>query len=89
MNIRRVRLLRRGSCRSRDEPQSLPGAFDAPTVADICLAGQVIAATSYFNCDVSGVPTALRIYGECMKLDAFAKAHPSKQAEAPKSLVTP
>lgn len=62
---------------------------DAPTVADICLAGQVIAATSYFNCDVSGVPTALRIYGECMKLDAFAKAHPSKQAEAPESLVTP
>ena len=62
---------------------------DAPTMADICLAGQVIAATAYFNCDVSGVPTALRIYGECMKLDAFAKAHPSKQAEAPESLVTP
>ena len=62
---------------------------DAPTMADICLAGQVIAATSYFNCDVSGVPTALRIYGECMKFDAFAKAHPSKQPEAPKSLVTP
>ena len=62
---------------------------DAPTMADICLAGQVIAATSYFSCDVSGVPTALRIHDECMKLDAFAKAHPSKQAEAPKSLVTP
>jgi len=62
---------------------------DAPTLADICLAGQVIAATAYFNCDVSRVPTAIRIYGECMKLDAFAKAHPSKQAEAPKSLVTP
>jgi len=62
---------------------------DAPTIADICLAGQVIAATSYFSCDTSKVPTALRIYGECMKLDAFAKAHPSKQPEAPKSLVTP
>lgn len=62
---------------------------DAPTMADICLAGQVIAATSYFSCDVSGVPTAMRIYGECMKLDAFARAHPSKQPEAPRSLVTP
>jgi maleylacetoacetate isomerase len=61
---------------------------DAPTMADVCLAGQVIAATSYFNCDVSGVPTAMRIYGECSKLEAFAKAHPSKQAEAPQSLVT-
>ena len=57
---------------------------DAPSVADICLAGQVIAATAYFNCDTSRVPTALRIYGECMKLPAFARAHPSQQPEAPK-----
>lgn len=56
---------------------------DAPTVADICLAGQVIAATSYFNCDTSKVPTALRIYGECMKLPAFARAHPLQQPGAP------
>lgn len=57
---------------------------DAPTMADICLAGQVIGATAYFNCDTSGVPTAMRIYGECMRLDAFARAHPLKQPEAPK-----
>ena len=62
---------------------------DAPSIADICLAGQVIAAVSYFNCDTSKVPTALRIYGECMKLPAFERAHPSKQPEAPRSLVTP
>jgi maleylacetoacetate isomerase/maleylpyruvate isomerase len=62
---------------------------DAPTMADICLAGQVIGATAYFNCDTSGVPTAMRIYGECMKLDAFARSHPAKQPEAPRSLVTP
>jgi len=30
----------------------------------------------------------VRVYGECMKLDAFAKAHPSKQPEAPQSMVT-
>ncbi len=57
---------------------------DEPTFADICLAGQAIAATGYFNCDVSKFPTAMRIYGECMKLPAFANAHPLKQAGAPK-----
>ncbi len=55
---------------------------DAPTIADICLAGQVIAATGYFKCDVSGVPTAMRIYDECMKIEAFSKAHPLKQPGA-------
>ncbi len=56
---------------------------NAPTIADICLAGQVIGATAYFKCDVSGVPTAMRIYEECMKLDAFSRAHPLKQQGAP------
>jgi len=53
------------------------------TMADICLAGQVVAATGYFKCDVSGVPTAMRIYEECMKIEAFSKAHPLKQPGAP------
>ena len=56
---------------------------DTVTFADICMAGQVIGATGYFKCDVSGVPTVMRIYEECMKLDAFARAHPLKQAGAP------
>ncbi|MGZ5033310.1 MAG: maleylacetoacetate isomerase [Usitatibacter sp.] len=56
---------------------------DSPTFADICLAGQVIAATAYFKCDVSGVPTVMRIYEECMKIEAFAKAHPLNQPGAP------
>lgn len=56
---------------------------DAPTMADICLAGQVIGATAYFKCDVSGVPTAMRVYDECMKIDAFSRAHPLKQEGAP------
>ena len=55
---------------------------DSPTMADICLCGQVIAATGYFKCDVSSVPTAMRIYEECMKIDAFSKAHPLKQPGA-------
>jgi maleylacetoacetate isomerase len=57
---------------------------DAPTIADICLASQVIGATAYFNCDTTGVPTVMRVFAECMKIDAFDKAQPSKQPEAPK-----
>lgn len=53
---------------------------DAPTLADICLAGQVIGATAYFNCDVSGVPRAMRIFDACMQLEAFARAHPMRHA---------
>jgi maleylacetoacetate isomerase len=55
---------------------------ESPTFADICLAGQVVAATGYFNCDVSRMPTVMRIYGECMKFDAFSKAHPLRQPGA-------
>ena len=55
---------------------------DSPTMADICLCGQVIGATAYFKCDVSGVPTAMRVYEECMKIDAFSRPHPMKQPGA-------
>jgi maleylacetoacetate isomerase/maleylpyruvate isomerase len=55
---------------------------DTPTMADICLAGQVVGATGYFKCDVSHVPTVMRIYEECMKLDAFSRPHPLKQPGA-------
>lgn len=59
---------------------------DAPTLADVCVASQVIAAKDYGHCDVSGVPTVMRIYAECMKLDAFARSHPSRQPGAPADL---
>jgi maleylacetoacetate isomerase len=52
---------------------------ESPTIADICLASQVIGALAYFNCDTSGLPTAMRVYNACMEIDAFAKAHPLKQ----------
>lgn len=55
---------------------------DAPTLADICLAGQVIGATAYFKCDLSGVPAVRRVYDECMKLDGFSRFHPMKQPGA-------
>jgi maleylacetoacetate isomerase len=56
---------------------------DAVTVADICLAGQVIGAQNS-DCDVKPYATVMRIFNDCMKLDAFASAHPRKQPDAPK-----
>jgi len=57
---------------------------NAPTLADICLASQVIGALAYFSCDTKGLPTAMRVYGECMEIEAFAHAHPLKQPGAMK-----
>jgi hypothetical protein len=51
-------------------------------MADICVASQVIGAIAYFNCDTKSVPTAMRIYNQCMEIDAFANAHPLKQPGA-------
>jgi len=59
---------------------------DAPTLADVCVASQVIAAKDYGRCDLASVPTATRIYGECMQLEAFARSHPARQPGAPASL---
>lgn len=56
---------------------------DTPTMADICLAGQVIGAQNS-DCDVKPYPTVLRIHAACMALDAFASAHPRKRPDAPK-----
>jgi len=55
---------------------------DAVTMADICVASQMIAALAYFNVDTKALPTAMRIYNQCMEIDAFAKAHPLKQSGA-------
>jgi len=55
---------------------------NTPTLADICLASQVIGALAYFNCDTATVPTAMRIYSQCMEIEAFARAHPLKQPGA-------
>lgn len=56
---------------------------DAPTLADICLASQVIGAKDYFKCDTSGMPTVMRIFGECMNIGAFDRSQPLKQPDAP------
>jgi maleylacetoacetate isomerase len=54
---------------------------DSPTLADCCLVPQ-IANAQRFNCDLSAVPTVMRIHDACIALDAFANAAPAKQPDA-------
>lgn len=54
---------------------------DSPTIADCCLVPQ-IANAQRFNCDLSGVPTIMRIHDNCVAIDAFANAAPAKQPDA-------
>jgi maleylacetoacetate isomerase/maleylpyruvate isomerase len=54
---------------------------DAPTMADCCLVPQIFNAQRY-QCDTTRYPEAMRIYAECMKLDAFERARPERQPDA-------
>jgi maleylacetoacetate isomerase len=58
---------------------------DAPTLADICVATQVFGAR-FFSCDTASIPTVMRVFDACMKLEAFDRSHPLKQPGAPKEL---
>jgi maleylacetoacetate isomerase len=54
---------------------------DTPTLADCCLVPQVFNAQR-FNCDLSDMPTIVRINDACLALDAFEKASPAQQPDA-------
>ena len=54
---------------------------DTPTMADCCLVPQIFNAQRY-QCDTTPYPATMRVFAECMKLDAFDRAQPSKQADA-------
>ncbi len=54
---------------------------DSPTMADCCLVPQVFNAKR-FDCDTKPYPTVMRIFDECMKLEAFDRAQPAKQPDA-------
>jgi maleylacetoacetate isomerase len=56
---------------------------DAPTMADICLVPQVFNAKRLLDdAALAAFPTIMRIFGNCMKLEAFDRAQPSKQPDA-------
>ena len=54
---------------------------DQVTIADCCLVPQVFNAQRY-ECDLAPYPTIMAIFAECMQLDAFAAAQPSRQPDA-------
>ena len=71
--------------RLANEPET--GTFchgETPTMADICLAS-IVVVMRVFKIDVAGIPTVLRIMAACERLDAFAKADPTRQAGAPQA----
>lgn len=54
---------------------------DAPTLADCCLVPQ-IANAQRFECDLSRIPTLMRLHDNCQRLDAFQQAAPAAQPDA-------
>lgn len=54
---------------------------DSPTIADICIAAQIIS-NERFGVDLAPYPTISRIYDNCMALQAFEKALPKNQPDA-------
>jgi len=53
----------------------------APTMADCCLVPQIFNAKRYQS-DLAPYPNTMRVFDECMKLEAFDRAQPSKQPDA-------
>ncbi|HYG43414.1 MAG TPA: maleylacetoacetate isomerase [Bordetella sp.] len=53
---------------------------DTPSLADLCLVPQVYNARR-FDCDLSAMPTVLRIDAACRELQAFDLAEPDKQPD--------
>lgn len=54
---------------------------ETPTLADCCLVPQ-IANAQRMNCDLTQMPTIMRINDACLALDAFANAAPARQPDA-------
>ncbi|NLS01672.1 maleylacetoacetate isomerase [Rhizobium sp. P38BS-XIX] len=49
-----------------------------PTIADICIAGQIVMANLY-KLDLSAFPAVAELGKRCFELESFAKAHPFQQ----------
>ena len=56
---------------------------DEPSLADICLIPQVYVAQRW-SVNLDAFPTVRRINAQCMELDAFKRARPEAQADAPR-----
>ena len=56
---------------------------DRPTLADCCLVPQVFSAQRW-GVDLAPFPTVRRIFANCMVLEAFRRATPEAQPDAPR-----
>ena len=54
---------------------------NTPTLADITLVPQIFNAQR-LDCRLDHVPTVMRVFAECMKLDAFEQTRPEKCPDA-------
>jgi maleylacetoacetate isomerase len=54
---------------------------EAPTMADCCLVPQIFNAKRY-NCELASFPVTMRVFEQCMELEAFDRAQPGKQPDA-------
>ncbi len=54
---------------------------NTPTIADITLVPQIFNAKR-FNCRLDHVPTVMRVFDQCMTLDAFSATQPSACPDA-------
>ena len=73
----------RGECFPLAE-SALSGRFcvgDTPTLADCVLVPQIFNAQR-MDCRLDHVPTVMRVFAECMQLDAFVKTQPSACPDA-------
>jgi len=65
-------------------PSAKAGAFcwgDTPGLADCVLVPQIFNAQR-FDCRLDHVPTVMKVFANCMALDAFAKTQPSACPDA-------
>ncbi len=54
---------------------------ETPTLADCVLVPQIFNAQR-FDCRLEHVPNAMRVFAQCMKLDAFEKTRPEACPDA-------
>lgn len=63
------------------DPKAKFAYGDAPTMADCCLVPQIFNAKRY-DCILAPYPTTMRVFEQCMRLEAFDRAQPAKQPDA-------
>lgn len=54
---------------------------NAPGLADICLVPQMFNARRYPSFDMAPFPTIVRVFDNCMRIDAFKRAAPDQQPD--------